>query len=208
MSEATSKPSGYQWLKLAAVCEETALLLARHYGPDCCIAATRILLDVFRRLNVPAQPVPVVCSICNPALTEMGGIYVLDAAAAEGRLDLLVERGAWQVVLGMPGEEAQDGKWPGHLVCVAYGNVLIDLTVIQGNRPEKGIDLPCLVFTVPPAFMAGKQARYFTMHNCEVHYERTYTAPGYESAADWVNVSRRLPIVQEICGRVLERLRL
>jgi hypothetical protein len=200
--------SDCQTRKLACVMDAACDELPRRYRPDCCIAAARVLIDVFAELHVRARPLAVSVDVFNPP-------FVQRAEANGGRLPATTEEyqswtaecGAWWLTLGHPASEPQPGKWPGHVVVVAWESILIDLSLPQAGRPERGINLVPLVVQVRPDDLDGTGRRVVDCNGCELHYlarpdDRTFLA-----APDWQDRRRHEPTVREILARVRAELR-
>jgi hypothetical protein len=121
--------------KLAAVMNAACKVFPPLYRPDSCIAAARVLTDVFERLHVKARPLSVVADIFNAALLARaeaeGGRLPADTAEYRRWVE---ESGCWWLTLGSGGDP-EPGKGPGHVAVVAWESVLIDLTLPQATRP-------------------------------------------------------------------------
>jgi hypothetical protein len=194
-------------MKLSAVMNAAVNHVPRHYRPDCCIAATRILLDVFGRLNVPAAPLPVLCSVANAVMVREKGCWGLTDWISDEEADRLDRLGAYQMLLGVSPRDEQPGKWAGHLVCLAYGVVMIDLSLPQINRPAKGIEVIPLMLEVDPDWTTSADGALFKVGKCTVAYAPYPDAPRWEGSRDWWDRARRKPVVDAIVADALEELR-
>src|SRR5262249_29776146 len=148
MTSPTQLPES-QERKLAAVMRAACRVFLPRYRPDSCIAAARVLVDVFDRLHVRCRPLSVVVDVFHPAM-------VARAALEGGRLPetteeyqrWVAESGCWWLTLGMG--EPRPGRWAGHVAVVAWDAVLLDLTLPQASRPQRGIELAPLAVQVCP----------------------------------------------------------
>src|SRR5690349_6891587 len=104
-----------------------ALRIGTSHPPDCCIAATRALIEVLGHFHIDARPLTVTAMVYNPAAVrwiESAGRLpasrqdVQDCSAA----------GCWAHGLGFGGDP-RPGTWPGHLVALLPDQALIDLTL-------------------------------------------------------------------------------
>ena len=118
------------------------------YRPDCCIAATAILIDVLDYFRLNARPLSVIATVFNPAMSERierEGMPTLEEAERDW-----FPYGCYSLAVGVGDPEA--GKWPGHLVANLADRVLIDLTLDQADRPQHGIVLPMpIIAPFPPS---------------------------------------------------------
>lgn len=128
--------------------------------------------------------------------------------------------GWWSVTVGAGPAAAH--KWPGHLVTIVDGIELLDLTLSQGNRPEKGIVTGPVFTRVTPEFLAGNEVLSLEFNvncadrrNClgsakdlqdvEMNGKDTCIAfyqllddRSYERSADWKDRRRRREFVAEL----------
>lgn len=200
--------SVYQNRKLAAVMDAACSILPKRYRPDSCIAATRILVDVLTELHVPVRPLAVTVHIFNQAFVERSD--------QEGRLPSgpdelncwLTECGAWSIGLGEldPDSVPEPGRWNGHLAAVAWGHILVDLTVAQANRPAKNINLPALVVHLNEEELTGQKRKAIAINDCEVYYRARPENRSFLRAIDWQH-PRRHDVATKILRKVREILR-
>ncbi len=196
-----------QQRKLAAVMNAACRVFPRRYRPDGCIAAARVLVDVFDRLHVRCRPLAVTVDVFNPAM-------VARATAEGGRLPAdteeyqrwIVESGCWWLTLG-GASDPEPGKWPGHVGVVVWESVLIDLTLQQASRPARGILLAPAAVQVCPAFLAGSESRVVTMGGSELHYVARPEHKSFMNAPDWRDRRRHHDVVGHIVERVRDELR-
>jgi hypothetical protein len=142
------------------------LLMVR---PDCCILATAALIDVFDYFKLTAKPLSVISTVFNPRMA--------DRIALEGMPTPEEAERSWFPPhdtcrsLAVGAGDPEPGKWPGHLVCVLDGKVLIDLTLDQADRPHRGIELPVPVIApVNEEFLAGQGELVGMVNGCRVVY--------------------------------------
>jgi hypothetical protein len=108
-------------------------VFAREFTPDCCLNATWIALHVFRQLGLTARPMSVRALACNRSY-----LMALESNFKEHHPF------AWSVMLDV--EEASDMPgWPGHVVAIVEGRLLVDSSAGQMSRPMKGIVVPQIV---------------------------------------------------------------
>lgn len=183
--------TGYEIAALSMAMDHAVPVIRRLYKPNCCIAATRVMLEVFHWLQVPARPLMVRCIVLNPALVAMGGLDTLAGIKTSEGARPLVDGGAWLIELGDPDHEALPGQWPGHLVCCAFGKVLCDLSLPQASRPHKGINLIPMASEVAPIFFTDEVGWKTTCNGSEVWYNRVPDDGGYKKARDWYHPLHR-----------------
>jgi hypothetical protein len=190
---------------LTAVMDAACTVFPRHYRPDGCIAAARLLVDVFGRLHVPCRPLAVVVDVFNPAM-------VARSAAEGGRLPRdteeyrrwIDESGCWWLTLG--GGDPEPGTWPGHVAVAAWDRVLLDLTLPQASRPQRGIVLAPAAVQVWPEVLDGSCRRVVAMHGCELHYQARPEDRSFMLSADWQCRERHRDVVAELLARVRDEL--
>jgi len=162
------------------------------YRPDCCIAATAILNEVLDYFQLTASPLSVIATIFNPVMSEriaQEGMPTLEEAERDW-----FTKGCYSLAVGAG--DAQPGKWPGHLVTVLGGRVLIDLTLDQANRPQHGIVLPMQILApCDPDFLAGQARVAGSVGGCRVVYEARPGDRSFERSNDWRSRKRRADVV-------------
>lgn len=155
----------------------------KHYAPTCCIAAVRLLCNGLTELKFRVTPMKVLTRINNEAIVRLrerhGRFPETEQEAAEW-----AAQGGKQVVLGEG--DPQAGKWPGHLVALVEGRILVDVTLYQGNRPDHGIvlDRP-YIGVVPAAFAEGKAIHVDFTKNCVIVWEPDPDDTSFVIAPDW-----------------------
>jgi hypothetical protein len=170
------------------------------YRPDCCIAATAILIEVLDYFRLNARPLSVIATVFNPAMSERierEGMPTLEKAERDW-----FPCGCYSLAVGVG--DPEPGKWPGHLVANLADQVLIDLTLDQADRPQHDIVLPMPIMAPLPAEflteggqMAGK------VNGCRVVYEARPGDRSFERSNDWKNRKRRADVV----GVAIRRLK-
>jgi hypothetical protein len=176
--------------------------IARRFRPDCCIAATRLTQLVLREFHFKVEPLPVRLL----ALNEAGAEYVdalQQGPVSEEAVDAWQAKGAWMVDIGRPGMKPEPGRWPGHLVALINGGVLLDLTAPQASRPDRGILVDVLCLEVPAEFVSGELEWRAAALQGEV---AMHIAPNdkYRLGPDWYSPER----YREIVPRIVDQIRL
>ena len=116
---------------LKLVAETAEPIFERTFSPDCCLNATRVLLDVLRGVGFAARPLSVRAFAYN-------AVYVDRVARG---LPPLGDPESWG--LGVETRPAMGGGgWPGHLVALVDNRWLVDGSAGQFSRPEKNILVP------------------------------------------------------------------
>jgi hypothetical protein len=162
------------------------------YRPDCCIAATAILIDVLDYFRLTARPLSVIATVFNPAMSrriEREGMPTLEEAERDW-----FPRGCYSLAVGVGGPQL--GKWPGHLVVNLADQVLIDLTLDQADRPQHGIVLPMpIVAPFPPDFLTEDGQMAGLINGCRVVYEARPADRSFDRSNDWRSRKRRDAVV-------------
>lgn len=154
--------------------------MLEHFSPDCCIATCKIMTEVFAFHGFKAQPIATTMTVLNGPMQELLRNGPLPADLEERRA-LLDESGAWSVGIGPfdPAEALANGQkedgFKGHLV-LRVGPFVVDGALKQAARPEKGIDLPEMLWFKPPTgFFAARskgQRAPGVLNGCVVTYRR------------------------------------
>ena len=93
-----------------------------------CVLACRVATDVLRPMGLRAKPVTVGVRAMNDAY----------ARAIEEDRPPSAEEGAWTVDIGI-GPPAEGDGLDAHVVLLVQDRYLLDLTIDQADRPQKGI---------------------------------------------------------------------
>lgn len=167
--------------------------ILREWMPDSCIASTAIALDVLEYFSIPARPLPVVVSIFNPEAVQM-----LDKGITD--MNEWNKVGAWSVGVGMGERAFRPDRWSGHLVALVDETILLDLSLDQASRTEKGIILTPTKAPMPDDFFTGSPL-VGELNGCTVIYK--YKAnEEFRNAPDWKEKRRRRTAVYDIIGHI------
>lgn len=173
--------------------------LAKEFNPDCCIAASRIGLDVLRYFGVHAEPIVVELLVVNAAfgrkLFEYSRTHTeqppADVALSwqtdeVGGWAILVgsEQGAVKFSVGTPG-------FGGHVVLLVEGRWLLDLSIQQANRPEKHINLPNAILTEVRRQWPNDGSLALVQENgCVLSYRPKESPEDLTTTPDWSDQKR------------------
>jgi hypothetical protein len=176
--------SKHQYKILSAYMDAAVKILPKYYKPDCCIATARIAKEVLEEFHFKVQPLTVQVNITNSVLVKS-----FEKGIQETPEELL-EKGGWQIILGSRGE-LQPKKWPGHLVAIVQDKVMIDISLVQANRPHKNINLhPLLIEIIDNKFLTGEKERYLIINECHLAYKSFPEDKTFMAAVDWYNVQK------------------
>lgn len=140
---------------ITAFIDEAGPVFAQHFTRNCCINATRVLIDVLGHFKVKAVPLSVNCVVHNKLLVDF--LKEHGGGGTEEELDVAYANGAWGVRIDEKVPE-EPGGWAGHLVAIVQDKWLVDASAGQLSRPDKGILLPPILLS--PAsrrFLKGSQ---------------------------------------------------
>jgi hypothetical protein len=186
---------------LPRVCEvvRDEMRIGTHYRPDCCIAATAILIDVLDYFRLTARPLSVIATVFNPAMSgriEREGMPTLKEAERDW-----FPHGCYSLAVGSG--DPEPGKWPGHLVANLADRVLIDLTLDQADRPQHGIVLPMPILApFPSEFLTEDGQMAGLVNGCRVVYEARPDDRSFERSNDWRSRKRRDAVVAAAVRRL------
>jgi hypothetical protein len=150
------------------------------YRPDCCILASKLVVDVLSYFGKEARPLMVRVFIANAPLVKRFEAGNPPKDQEELR-QAAKEDGSHSIGLGYGYTE---GKWSGHLVIVCEGEML-DLTLTQANRPAQGIHLEPVLVPVSEDFLAGKTSLVLTINETLVKYHAFPNDHSYQDSPDW-----------------------
>jgi hypothetical protein len=101
-------------------------------APNACVLAGRVATEVFTYFGVRHRLLPVgVAALNDRALVEIEAGRPIDEWPDE----------AWSVGVGKGAVVADVPGWAGHLVAVVEGNVFVDLTAEQLDRPFQALEV-------------------------------------------------------------------
>lgn len=104
----------------------------RGWQRDSCIASSRVLSEVLRYFGYTSEPFPVSVCAFNKAGFERLNTGDHDVANWPEE--------AWSVGIQGSGV-SKDNRWDGHLVLLVDGRWLVDPSLDQVSRPQRGIEL-------------------------------------------------------------------
>lgn len=187
---------------LPHVCEvvREELRIGTFYRPDCCIAATAVLIEVLDYFRLTVRPLSVIATVYNPAMSERilrEGMPTVEEAERDW-----FPNGCYALAVGAG--DPEPGKWAGHLVANLADQVLIDLTLDQANRSQHDIVLPMpIIAPFPPEFLTEDGQMDGTVNGCRVVYEARPDDRSFERSNDWKSKKRRTNVV----GAAIRRLK-
>lgn len=172
---------------------EARPLILQNFRPDSCIVSTAVACDVLAYADIPATRCEVLMIAANHAAIPCIANNVPLADWPDE---------AWSVGV-VPGQgDSREAAWPGgHLVAIATIHpdlrLLIDLSADQANRPLRG--MPILEPVVAP-WDGSKTA--VSNDTTVVMYRRAGRPSRIAHAPDWVDRTRRQPIVDTLIDRL------
>jgi len=189
--------------------------MLKHFTPDCCIATCRVLRKAFNVFGYDAEAVPVSVFIFNENMAGLLKDGVSIPTDRSARKELLDGTGAWSVGITRQSAEVGapvvGGRFGGHLV-LRVMNTLVDASLQQADRPERGIVLPPLLSFVPqkPIFFTQKKTRGkrcgVSVNGCEIVYERLKDY-SFRKAPDWLRGgSPYTDVTSSIVSQTVNRL--
>jgi hypothetical protein len=84
--------------------------------------------------------------------------------------------------------------------------VLIDLTLPQASRPQRGILMAPAAIQVGDDFLDGTDRRVVTMNGSELHYQARPEDQSFMRSPDWCDRQRHRDVVQDILRRTRDEL--
>lgn len=181
---------------LLAVAREEIL---KDFRRDSCIASTRVAVEVLRHFGVRAYPLAVTAMVFNASFAAHLGSDLIPREAAETRR-WTEEDGSWSVGIGFG--RGGPGSWTRHLVAIAEGRWLVDLSLDHADRPEHGIMLWPLAHPVTEDFLRGLAPLTLEVGSVLVQYDADPCERSFERARDWRLVRRWGPAVRRTVARM------
>lgn len=189
--------SSYHIKMIEAIAVAAPKILSKYYREDCCIVATRIIIEVLKKLHFKdVKPFVIEANIFNEIYVKKGRTPQSDEEAQEWLKD-----GVWQIVLGDRSKKTE-GKWDGHLVVLINNKYMLDVAVYQACRPHKQINLDPIFTTVPEDFINGEDKCQLMFNNCLIVYVSYPQDKTYQSSKDWYDLSRSKQVVGEVYKEV------
>ncbi len=187
--------SAYQLKVLEALTQIAPKAIARTYNYYCCVAATRIVIEVLKKFHFKdLKPLVVEANVFNETYVKKGRTPESDEEA-----QAWLAEGAWHVVIGDKKQELEDKKmWPGHLVTAVNDKYIVDLSIEQATRPHKNIHMAPLASVVPEEFVKQSDRCGLMFNNCLVVYVSHPEDKSYEKAKDWWDKKACEELVKEI----------
>jgi hypothetical protein len=171
--------------------------LLKHFTVDSCIASTKVAIKVLSHFRMNARPLSVGLEIRNTVfqqlVQETGGPPPNNDVAQEW-----LKKGAWSVCV------APDKVDIGHVVAIVMNECLLDLSLDQASRPNKGIVMKPGVGVLPSGFWRDGVA--YMINGCSVVYWPVKENEIFRTSNDWRIGSRTTPIAKEIIRQIQRKL--
>lgn len=173
-------------------------MLRGGYSLASCIGATRIALDVLKKVGITnAYALVVEVHIFNKAFRDKSEEVGRLPDSREELEQWYVERGAHSIGLGLGREKYADDRWPGHLVAIVDRKWLWDLSLDQAERPDKGIVIPePLIAPVTEPFLRGRAPLVGVVADLLVRYEARIDDKSFRDTPNWLNSHAEITGVQ------------
>lgn len=210
----SKQPPVVQAVEVAdAIVEVARPIILRRYAKSSCIAATAIVCDIMRKFKVTVRALPVRTTATNPKMIECLEEYGRFPKTKEETEEWRQKYGAWAVECSSLSIMQGSNDWAGHLVAVAAGSILVDLTVdqfaTQRMRWPNLSESKGLWTRVPNSFTQRDEGYAVEHLDGLVMYRPERSNDGYRQAVNWMHPSQRRKTVREIMEAIgrLGRLR-
>ncbi len=173
-------------------------IIHEHFRPDCCIAATRIAMDVLAPCGFHVAPLPVQVILVNKVGVDAINTHGWPNGEEQIR-EFQQKYGYWSIGLGYdwPGSVG----WPGHLVALLNGDHILDLTLSQAHRPQHQIEPHPICTFAEQSFLNGQRRLQVSFDTCWAFYS-LHDHDGYRRSKDWTDKRRRAAVVAEILDEI------
>jgi hypothetical protein len=172
---------------IAGLCEFARPIMLEKVRPDSCIAMTRVGVEVLNHFGYVAAPLNVEALVVNAEYHRRleAGLIAPDRLPTDADF----AAGAWGIGIGLEEhmrELATQGVNPaGHVVAVV-GAFLVDLSLDQASRPEKGINLEPHCFEFDADVYAGATWTYrINGGEAFVEYKLRPDLESWRDSPDW-----------------------
>lgn len=162
-------------------------LIREYFRADCCIAASKVAYMFMLRLGIRTIPKVTKFTVHTENLWER---------YQRGEFDGKFHDDEWSVAIGYGLVRDEKHGFDGHLVALAWEGdekFLIDLSLGQAARPQKGIVIPDGIAVNPGAGFPVT----LRLNSCVLRYSEGNNRK-YEMSPDWLIGSRTQPIVSEL----------
>jgi hypothetical protein len=167
---------------LNAYADVAAMISDAYDRPNCCLNAVRVTIDALRKFGVEVRPVSV-------------GVK---ARGVSGGEHYLVEIDTWT---------SNADVYPGHVVGVC-GEVLIDPSAGQFNRPEKGIRIPpVFMATVNDSFWKGEPAAFANASGTHIQYTPRLEDKEFFTTAGFKRSPQNLEVLHDVVEAMRRKLK-
>ncbi len=181
--------------------------MRKYFGPSSCIATTRVVTNVFEHYGFEAFPVHVDVTVWNPAWVSAikrgeQPPYELGQNSVHQWMD---DRGAWSVSTQLAGADAPIR----HLVAfIPSLSALIDASIDQCNRRQRGINLPeCVAFQVKPELLLAEYVVQIEESGCWIEYRRVMDGgEPWRLSPDWIVSARAAKVQNALIRRIEKRI--
>jgi len=176
-------------------------IILERYFPDSCVLSTAVTIELCKKLGIKGVE-PLSCTVVayNPELTEK--------MKEKGRF--ITEQDEFNDAEYSVGVGFIEGKhnglkgWGGHLIAVGK-DFLVDLSLDQASRPERGMNFTPLLWLAETSkdrqrlkdFIHGDINLIVMLENgCTLSYHRIEL--DHTVSPDWINKDRRIDIVKKV----------
>lgn len=157
-------------------------ILRRYFRVDSCIGSVNVALKVMNRFGIKAVPRATRTFLFNAAMVEEMGRRGPDAAA-QPMSSYPPE--CWSVGLGHLDEKTEPGKWNGHLIAIVADSVLLDPSLDQAARPERGLDVTGFAAPLPEDWRTTPTLELRNDDGMQLLYQLTPQDLSYRFTPDW-----------------------
>jgi hypothetical protein len=175
--------------QLADICQFVYVDLGLRGIQKSCIQGSALLLKVLHGVGFPdAYPLAVGVTVCNDAFLEFSKTN--KPAFDEEGMRRFEEAGCLMMNVGYGGLTllGEEG-WDGHLVVVVprisgERHIMVDLTIVQLDRPELGARMNPLLLGIGDAFVNGESPSQFNQNGLLIMYEARPNDRSYRDDGD------------------------
>jgi CBS domain-containing protein len=177
---------------------------------ESCIFSTRVTLEVLSRFGIGGRPLSVQAILKNRQRRHADQLRKQHGWSDQQFNRFRDRAGAYSVGVGVNVPKATPHSFSAHLVAITNAGDLVDASLDQGSRPDRGIDVPGVVVVsgVPHGYQAGTDQwiGQVSPDGWSVEYLPVGDAGAFRVVPDWNLKEIYLPIATAIERLVREEV--
>jgi hypothetical protein len=181
--------------------------MRKRYNPDCCLDAGAVVLDVLDHFGITGKALCAKAHVVNQEAQQWIEQYGKVALQTDPPKIIQEWHDRKCKLVGIGYENGKPG-YAGHLVVICpypegrYGQVLIDISIQQADRPDFGITLQPVIAEASPEFVEGKEPLLLEMEGILLRYEAEPGRDDYRETPAWHHTRQRRSTVGKLIREI------